>query len=139
MGHSVFGLASIAAGAINLVWGDFATDWQPILAFGDHVAGRAFFAHLTAVWLVAGAALLWPRTRHAGAIGLAIVYGMFASFWLPRLYYVPHFFGFNVPRIVGVLDGLGQQLILVAAAVIAYASSPAPLEFASRLLPRSRA
>ena len=119
----MFALASVAAGAINLVWGDFATDWQPIQAFGDHVAGRAFLAYLTGAWLVvAGAALLLPRTRRAGAAGLAIVYGIFAIFWLPRLYYVPHFFGFNVPRIVGVLDGLGQQLILVAAAVIAYVS-----------------
>lgn len=119
----MFALTSIAAGVINLVWGDFATDWQPIQAFGDHVAGRAFLAYLTAVWLVvAGAALLVPRTRRAGAAGLAAVYGIFAIFWLPRLYFVPHFFGFDVPRIIGVLDGLGQQLILVAAAVITYVS-----------------
>jgi|HubBroStandDraft_4_1064222.scaffolds.fasta_scaffold00003_256 uncharacterized membrane protein len=122
-GTRVFALASIAAGAINLVWGDFATDWQPIQAFGDHVVGRAFLAYLTALWLVvAGAALLGPRTQRAGAAGLAAVYGIFAIFWLPRLYFVPHLLGFNLPRIIGVLDGLGQQLILVAAAVLTYAS-----------------
>jgi len=113
--------ASIAAGAINLAWGDFATDWQPIQAFGDHIAGRALLADLAAAWLVvAGAAAFAPRTRRAGAAGLAVAYGVFALFWLPRLYYVPRFFGFDLPRTIGVLDGLGQQLILVAAAVIAY-------------------
>ena len=120
-GNRLFALASIAAGAVNLVWRDFATDWQPIQAFGDHVVGRTFLAYLTAVWLmVAGAALLAPRARRLGAVGLAAVYGIFAIFWLPRLYFVPHFFGFDVPRIIGILDGLGQQLILVAAAVITY-------------------
>jgi len=109
-----------------VLWGDFATDWQPVQAFGDHVPGRTFLAYATAIWLiVSGAALLRARTRRAGALGLAIVYSVFAIFWLPRLYYVPHFFGFNLPRLIGVLDGLGQQVILVAAATMVYQLQPA--------------
>jgi uncharacterized membrane protein len=122
-GTYVLGLASIAAGAINLVWGDFATDWQPIQAFGDHVPGRAILAYLTAAWLIiAGAALFGQRTRRAGAAGLAAVYAVFAIFWLSRLRFVPHVLGFKLPIIIGILDGAGQQLILVAAAVITYVS-----------------
>lgn len=122
-GTYVLGLASIAAGAINLVWGDFATDWQPIQALGDHVPGRAILAYLTAAWLIiAGAALFGQRTRRAGAAGLAAVYGVFAIFWLSRLRFVPHVLGFKLPIIIGILDGAGQQLILVAAAVVTYVS-----------------
>jgi len=120
-GTYVFAAAAISAGLCNLVWGDFATNWQPTQAFGDHVPGRTFLAYLTALWLVvAGAALLREQTRRAGALGLAIVYGTFAVFWLPRLYYVPHFLGFNLPLLIGVLDGLGQQVILIAAAIVVY-------------------
>src|SRR4029077_2100023 len=72
----------------------------------------------------AGAELLRDQTRRAGAIGLAIVYGIFAIFWLPRLYYVPHFFGFNLPLLIRGLDGLGEQVILIAAAVIVYLQQP---------------
>jgi uncharacterized membrane protein len=119
----VFGAAAVLAGAFNLIWGDFATDWQPIQAFGDHVPGRALLAYFTALWLiVAGLALFGRRTRRAGAIGLAIVYGIFAVFWLPRFYWVLHLIGFKLSPIIGVFDGLGQQVALVAAAAIAYAS-----------------
>jgi hypothetical protein len=41
--------------------------------------------------------LLGLRTKCAGVAALAGMYGIFAICWLPRLYVVPHFFGFNVP------------------------------------------
>ncbi|PZR73408.1 MAG: hypothetical protein DLM52_11150, partial [Chthoniobacterales bacterium] len=68
LGIYVYGLATIAAGIINLVWRDFTTSQQPIQVFGDHVPGRELFALVTAVWLlVGGAAVLWRRTAAAGA------------------------------------------------------------------------
>jgi uncharacterized membrane protein YphA (DoxX/SURF4 family) len=114
---------SIAAGIINLVWHDFATGWQPIQTFGDHVPGREFLAILTAVWLVAGGcALLWRRSAALGAAALAVVYTIFAIFWLPRLYWVTLFFGLGPSHIIGVLAGAGQQVILVSATVLIWAS-----------------
>lgn len=118
-GTYVFGAAAIAAGAINLAWADFATNWQPVQALGDRVPGRELWAILTALWLIAaGVALFWPRTVRGGAVALAIVYCIFAAFWLPRLYTAVHFLGFTVPVIVGVLDGIAEQTFLAAAAAL---------------------
>jgi uncharacterized membrane protein YphA (DoxX/SURF4 family) len=123
LGVHVFGAATVAAGIINLAWGDFDTGHQPIQAFGDHVPGREVFTYITAVWLVlGGAAILWRRSARAGAQALAVVYFIFAVFWLPRLYTAPHVLGFRIPVYIAVLGGVAQQLILVAAAVIVCAS-----------------
>ncbi len=66
LGTYVYGVAAIAAGIINLVWGEFESGHQPIQAFGDNVPGREVFAYITAVWLiVAGAAILWRRSARA--------------------------------------------------------------------------
>lgn len=114
---------TIAAGIVNLIWLDFALGWQPIQAFGDRVPGREFLAIVTALWLVAGGcAILWPRTAAFGGAALAVVYTIFAIFWLPRLYWVTHFFGFNPAQIIGVLAGAGQQVILASAGLLIWAS-----------------
>lgn len=128
VGAIVFGIASLTAGIVNLIWHDFATGWQPIQAFSDRVPGREAYAVLTAVWLIAGAVLiLRPRTQALGGAILAAVYLVFAIFWLPRLYWVPHFFGFDAGRIFGVLSGVGQQVILAVAALAVWAvRSPSP-------------
>lgn len=119
LGMYVYAIAAIAAGIINLIWQDFATGWQPIQAFGDHVPGRALYACITAIWLVAGgAAMLWRRSARAGAQALAIVYLIFAVFWLPRLYWGPHLLGLRPSVIIGVLGGVAEQLILVCGGVI---------------------
>jgi hypothetical protein len=123
VGVYVYAAAAAAAGVINLAWGDFATGWQPIQAFGDHVPGRELYAYITAVWLVAGGAtILWRRTARAGAAALSIVYFIFAVFWMPRFYWVVSLLGFRIPFLLGVVGGLAQQLILVAAGAIVYAS-----------------
>lgn len=114
---------TIAAGVINLIWHDFATGWQPIQTFGDRVPGRELLAIVTALWLVAGGcAILWRRTAAFGGAALAFVYTIFAIFWLPRLYWVTHFFGFNPAQIIGVLAGAGQQVILASAGLLIWAS-----------------
>ncbi|HZZ00671.1 MAG TPA: hypothetical protein VFE36_13970 [Candidatus Baltobacteraceae bacterium] len=120
----VFVAASVAAGIINLIWHDFATGWQPIQTFGDHVPGREFLAILTALWLVvAGLAVFWPRTAAFGGAALAVVYCIFGIFWLPRLYWVTRAFGFSPEHIIGVLAGAAQQVILASAAILIWAAS----------------
>ena len=112
-GARVFGGASLALGAIGFVWGDFATAWQPVQAFGD-VPGRVGLAYAAAVPLVVGgAAMQVPRTLRGGAALLALTYAIFAAFWLPRV------IGF--PGIFGTWAGMLQELALAAAAAIAYA------------------
>ncbi len=122
-GVSVYAAGSIAAGILDLIWGDFEAAHQPIQAFGDYIPGREILARIVAIWLIAGgAAILWRRTAQMGALALAAIYFIFAAFWLPRFYTAPHFFGFRISLLLGLIGGVCQQLILVAAAVIVYAS-----------------
>ena len=118
----VYALATIATGAIDLAWGAFAAGYEPIQAFGDNVPGRQIMAYAAGACLVAaGAAILWKRTARAGAIALGLLYGIFAIFWLPRLYTAPHVLGQYPAVYIGVLGGVGQQIVLVAGAIVVYA------------------
>ncbi|SRR6266851_28288 len=123
VGVYVCGMATVAAGIFDLVWGDFDASHQPIQAFGDHIPGVKIFAYITAVWMITGgAAILWRRTAKAGAAALAVIYFIFAVFWLPRFYWAPHILGVRIPVYIGVLGGVGTQLIVVVAGVLVYAS-----------------
>jgi uncharacterized membrane protein YphA (DoxX/SURF4 family) len=122
-GVYLYGLATVAAGILDLVWGDFDHSHQPIQAFGDHIPGRTILAYITAVWMIAGgAAILWRRSARAGAAALAVIYFIFAVFWLPRFYTAPLVLGFRIPVLVGVLGGFGSQLIVSAAGALVWAS-----------------
>ncbi len=122
IGIAVYALATIATGAIDIAWGAFAAGYEPIQAFGDTIPGRQIMAYTAGVCaIVAGAAILWKRTARAGAVALGILYGIFTIFWLPRLYIAPHYLGHSPAVYIGVLDGVGQQIILIAAAAIVYA------------------
>jgi len=55
-------------------------------------------------------------------VALSIVYFIFGFFWMPRFYWVITILGFRIPSLIGVVGGLAQQLMLVAAAAIVYAS-----------------
>jgi uncharacterized membrane protein YphA (DoxX/SURF4 family) len=117
------GLASIAAGVLDGIWGDFERAHQPIQAWGDHIPGRHMLAYLAAAWLIAGgAAVLWRATARAGAIALAGIYLIFALFWLPRFYTAPLVLGHRIPVYIGVFGGPCTQLIVVAGALILCAS-----------------
>jgi uncharacterized membrane protein YphA (DoxX/SURF4 family) len=119
----VYAAGSIAAGILDLIWGEFEAAHQPIQAWGDHLPGREVFAYIAALWLVAGgAAILWRQTVRAGAGALAAIYFLFAVFWLPRFYTAPHALGFRVSLVIGLFAGVAQQLILVGAAGIIYTS-----------------
>jgi len=123
VGVYVYGIASAAAGTMDFIWGDFDASHQPIQAFGDHIPGVGILAYITAVWMiVGGAAILWRRTAKAGAAALAVIYLMFAVFWLPRFYTAPHVLGFRIPVYIGVLGGVGTQLIVAASGALVHAS-----------------
>ena len=122
-GLYLYAAGSIAAGTLNLIWGDFEAAHQPIQALGDRIPGRAVLAFIAGIWLIAGgAAILWRRLARAGALALAAIYLIFAVFWLPRFYSAIDLMGFKVPLVIGLLAGVGQQLILVAAAGVVHAS-----------------
>ena len=123
LGVYVFGIASIAAGIFDIVWGEFEAAHQPIQALSDHIPGVKILAYIAAIWLIAGGtAILWRATARAGAAALAIIYFIFGAFLFPRFYTAPHFLGNHPGVYIGVLAAVGQQLILVVAAVIVYAS-----------------
>ncbi len=119
----VYAAGSTAAGILDLVWGDFEAAHQPIQALGDHIPGVQILAYIAAIWLIAGGtAILWRRTARQGAWALAAIYFIFAAFWFPRFYTAFHLLGFSFSLLVGLLVGVAQQLILVAAAGIIHAS-----------------
>ena len=118
LGTYTLGLGSVAAGLLDLMWGEFEPSHEPIQAWGNHIPGQTTLAYITAIGLiVGGAALLWRRTERAGAVVLAIVYGAFTAFWLPRLITAPSILGYHPNVYIGVLAGLCSQLIVVAALV----------------------
>ena len=122
-GVYLFALATIAAGVFDLIWGEFEAAHQPIGALGDNIPGQKIFAYITAVWMIiAGAAILWRRTRRGGALGAALIYLVFGLFWLPRFYTAPRALGFRLTLIVGVLAGMFTQLMVVAGALVLFAS-----------------
>src|ERR1700730_9413109 len=123
VGVAVYGIGSAAAGIMDFIWGDFDASHQPIQAFGDHIPGREILAYITAVWMIAGGvAILWRRSARAGGAALAIIYFVLTVFWLPRLYTAPHVLGFRIPVYIGVLAGVGMELIVFAAGALVYSS-----------------
>jgi uncharacterized membrane protein len=118
LGIYIYGLATIATGILDLIWGEFEPGHQPIQAWGDHIPGQRVFAYIAAIWLIAaGTAILWRRSARWGARASARIYFIFAVFWLPRFYTAPHLLGAHIGLYLGVLVGVG----LVAAALIIYA------------------
>jgi hypothetical protein len=126
IGVYLFGVASAAAGILDLVWGEFEAAHQPIQALSDHIPGVRILAYIAAIWLmIGGTAILWRTTAQIGAAALAIIYFIFGAFLLPRFYTGPHFLGHHPSVYIGVSASVGQQLILVVAAMVVYASAGA--------------
>jgi uncharacterized membrane protein YphA (DoxX/SURF4 family) len=74
-----YGLATVATGILDIVWGDFEASHQPINSIGQHVPGQQVLAYIAGVWLAAaGMAILWRRTARMGAAGSAMIYLVFA-------------------------------------------------------------
>jgi uncharacterized membrane protein len=127
IGVHLSGLATIVAGILDLLWGDFDVRHQPIDALGIHIPGRAMLAYSTGIWMIlAGAAMLWRRTARGGAIATALIYYIFGMFSLPRFYTMPQRYGFHITLILGVFGEMLQQFIVVAGCVVLYASFASP-------------
>jgi uncharacterized membrane protein len=113
IGLTIYGIASVAFGILDLIWGEFEPAHQPLQAWGDHVPGATIFAYIAAIWLmVGGAAILWRRSVRFGAAALAILYGIFMLFPLPRLYTAPHYLGQRVNVYIGVVANVCEQIFL---------------------------
>jgi len=142
LGIRIYGLGAIAIGAVGLVWGDFALQWQPVAA---GFPGRTALAYIfSAALLVAGAlvnargsravtSLAAHRSTQAGsvtvgsaALGSAAVGSAAAgSAMLSALYAVVVIFMhgpqiFQHPGAFAVWDGAAEQLALFAGGVAAY-------------------
>ncbi|HXM07549.1 MAG TPA: hypothetical protein VN936_08790, partial [Candidatus Acidoferrum sp.] len=124
LGVYAFGLATIATGLIDVVWGAFDPAEQPIQAFGDHVPGAHIFAYIVGLALIAaGVLVLNRRTARIGAPISMVAYALFAIFYLPRFITAPHYLGQHFSVYVSVLTGVCQNIIVICAAAILYALS----------------
>ena len=109
-GVRVYGLAAILLGAIGMKWGDFAAVWQPV---PEGLAHRGALAYLAAIlFLCAGLAVQFERTRAAGALVLGLLYVPYALLWARRVV------GF--PQMIGTWSGTGEQVALVTAGPLAW-------------------
>jgi uncharacterized membrane protein len=129
LGIYLYGIGTVAAGVFDLIWGEFEPAHQPIQAWGD-VPHHWVVAYVAAVCLIlAGAAVLFRRTAQIGAVACAVLYSAFALFSFPRFVTAPRILGHHVSIYIGILGGVAQQAILVAAALMVYTY------FATRLTP----
>jgi uncharacterized membrane protein YphA (DoxX/SURF4 family) len=123
-GLHVYGLAAIALGGIGLLWGDFASVWQPVPA---ELPSRRLLAYVVAsLFLASGMALQWRRTARASLPILALLHLFPAWFWLRRVV--------SYPQLIGTWLGFAELFALVIAAVVAFASlSPRPTAWDARI------
>ena len=113
LGSRVYGLGAAALGLVGLVWGDFATVWQPVQTID--LPHRAALAYVTAACLLcAGVAIQWRRSALVGLPVLAVFYFIFALLWLPRV--------IGYPQIFGTWSGFLEEMALAVAALVVYAS-----------------
>ena len=89
----------IAAGILDLIWGEFEAAHQPIQALGDHIPGRAVLAYIAAIWLIAGgAAILSRRACPGGRIGAGGDLSHLCRFLVAAILYGSPFLGFQNAR-----------------------------------------
>lgn len=118
-----YGVGTALAGILNIIWGAFDASHQPIQTLGNNLTGQHILAYVAGIWLVAaGLAILWRRSAKIGAAASAIAYLIFAALYLPRYSAAIHALGLRIGVLLGVSFGLGQQILLVAPAVIIYVS-----------------
>jgi uncharacterized membrane protein len=119
-----YGVGTILTGILDIAWGDFDGSHQPIQSLGKNLPGQHVLAYIVGAWLVAaGLALLWRRSERVGAAASGIAYLIFAALWLFRYSAAIHVYGWRLDVLFGVSFGVAQQLMLVAPAVILYAST----------------
>jgi uncharacterized membrane protein YphA (DoxX/SURF4 family) len=115
-GVRVYGAAAIALGLIGLLWGDFASVWQPV---PPEFPARRVLAYVAASLLLAGGlAVQWRRTARTSLPVLACVHLFASLFWLRRVIFYP--------QLIGTWLGFAEQFALVTAAGIAFVSLSPP-------------
>jgi uncharacterized membrane protein YphA (DoxX/SURF4 family) len=108
----IYGAAAVGFALVGLVWGDFASVWQPV---PKDVPGRTGLAYAVAVaFLLGGLAIQWGRSAGRGALALTALYGLgILLLHVPRI--ITHSSAFVT------WSGIAEQLALVAAGLVAYA------------------
>jgi uncharacterized membrane protein YphA (DoxX/SURF4 family) len=107
----IYGAAAVGFALVGLVWGDFASVWQPV---PKDVPGRTGLAYAVAVaFLLGGLAIQWGRSAGRGALALTTLYSLgILLLHVPRI--ITHSTAFVT------WSGIAEQLALVAAGLVAY-------------------
>ncbi len=122
-----YGLGTVLTGILNIAWGAFDASHQPIKLLGKDFSGQHVLAYVVGGWLVAaGLSILFRRSAKIGAAACGISYLVFVAFWLLQYPAGIHTYGWQIRVFLGVSFGLGQQLMLIAPAAIAYFSTGSP-------------
>ena len=108
----LYGFSAIVLGLVGLVWGDFASVWQPV---PKSLPGRTALAYaVAAVFLIAGLAMQAKLTARLGALTVTALYGVgVLLLHLPAL--------LAKPSVFVLWSGTAEQLALVAGGLLAYA------------------
>jgi uncharacterized membrane protein YphA (DoxX/SURF4 family) len=123
-GIYVFGISSVASGILDVIWKEFEPAHQPVQALSEQIADVKVLVYLGIFLLIAGgAAIFFRRTARYGAVALAVIYAFFGVCALRRFYTAPLYLGYNISVYIGVLGSIGEQFILVLAAMIIYSES----------------
>jgi uncharacterized membrane protein len=117
-----YGVGTTLTGVLDIAWRQFEPSHQPIKALGN-VPGQNILACLAGIWLVAaGVALLWRPSARFGIAASAVIYWIFAAFWLMRYHAAIHALGWRINVLLGISFGLAEQVLLIAPAAIVYVS-----------------
>lgn len=73
---AILAIGAVGLGLIGLIFGDFALQWQPVPQ--GIPARRALALVSGGALLAAGLALFWRRSATAGALALAVMYGLWS-------------------------------------------------------------
>lgn len=121
-----YGLGTVLTGILDIVWGAFDASHQPIKSLGMNLPTQQILAYVAGVWLVAaGLAILWRRSAKIGAAASAIACLVFVAMWLLLGSAGIHAHGWRI-GVLSIAFGLGQQLLLIAPALIVYVSLVSP-------------
>jgi hypothetical protein len=124
IGVYFYGLATVAFGILDLIWGRFEGSHEPVESLVGHTAGLRFLVYIAAVSMIAaGLAILWRRSARIGAAASGILYSIFAACWLLWLYNGIHEGGSRGNIVFGFLFSFSQAIFLIAPAGILHVSA----------------
>ena len=116
-GIRLYGLGAIALGAVGIVWGDFALQWQPVAPW---FPGRTVLAYLFGAALLIAGALMNDfnplKDRRGVALGAAALAGLYSV--VVVLMHGPLIF--QHPGSFAAWSGAAEQATLVAGGLAAY-------------------